>query len=376
MKFQDKAEVSGTRTTQDGYLVADAIVARTGIQQYSGAEMGRLDQRVVRVYRSEDQVKDIQSVQTYSHAPITMGHPEEMVTADNWKDLAKGEAGEDAKWEDGRLRLPLIVKDAEAIQAIRDGVRELSAGYTCDIDWTPGTTPDGEAFDAQQTNIRINHVAIVPRGRAGVARIGDAKSWGASPVSSQEANHMADNTQTVVAFDEAYDVNDAGKRLADRYKTALDAAQSENTELADKLSEVTKAKDAEIAKLKAEKDAAEQNAKDAAISPAQMTKLIADRKATIDKAVSLGLDAKKAEEMSEEDMKEEVVKKKMGEKAKDYAPEQFASAFDALEVQPSPHPLSPGVTTKATDEQDLTKAYDEYDKGLSNAWKTPQKETA
>lgn len=44
--------------------------------------------------------------------------------------------------------------------------RQLCAGYTCELDWTPGTTVDGQAFDASQKNIKINHLAIVDWVRA------------------------------------------------------------------------------------------------------------------------------------------------------------------------------------------------------------------
>lgn len=49
--------------------------------------------------------------------------------------------------------------------------RELSCGYTLDLDETSGVTPDGEHYDAVQRNIRYNHLAIVHRGRAGVSRL-------------------------------------------------------------------------------------------------------------------------------------------------------------------------------------------------------------
>lgn len=91
-RFTDLATVRvEPRKTQDGYLVAQAFVARTGIQLYRGSEIGVINQDVVRVFRPEAEVKDAASVRTYTHAPITLGHPEVMVDADNWKDLAKGE---------------------------------------------------------------------------------------------------------------------------------------------------------------------------------------------------------------------------------------------------------------------------------------------
>ena len=45
MNFTDIVTVAGTRRTGDGYLVADARIARTGIQTYSGVEIGRPEMR-------------------------------------------------------------------------------------------------------------------------------------------------------------------------------------------------------------------------------------------------------------------------------------------------------------------------------------------
>jgi hypothetical protein len=39
MNFTDTAPIAGTRRTADGYLVADARIARTGIQIYLGSEL-------------------------------------------------------------------------------------------------------------------------------------------------------------------------------------------------------------------------------------------------------------------------------------------------------------------------------------------------
>ncbi|WP_312879867.1 DUF2213 domain-containing protein [Phyllobacterium trifolii] len=40
MQFTDAVTVAGKRRRDDGYLVADARIARTGIQNYLGSEVG------------------------------------------------------------------------------------------------------------------------------------------------------------------------------------------------------------------------------------------------------------------------------------------------------------------------------------------------
>ena len=141
------------------------------------------DKAVVRVYRSPEEVFADASLQSFSHTPITNDHPAVAVTNENWKDLAVGEASTAAKRDGDWVHLPLILKDAAAVKAVESGKRELSAGYTCELDFTAGVTADGAAYDAVQRNIKINHLALVDRARAGPqARIGDGAGWGAAPI--------------------------------------------------------------------------------------------------------------------------------------------------------------------------------------------------
>lgn len=200
MRFTDRALLSGVKETQEGYVIAEAFAVRTGIQLYTGDEVGRPDMPLVRVYRPEEEVRKPESLRTFSHAPVTVGHPSEGVTKDNWRELAVGEVSTEAEWRGNKIRLPLILKDAAAIKTVTDGkARELSAGYTCKLEFTDGVTSDGQQYDAIQRDIRINHLAIVPQGRAGSeCRIGDnAANWGPAPLTKDGDNDMPDNIPTV-----------------------------------------------------------------------------------------------------------------------------------------------------------------------------------
>lgn len=79
IEFSDAVAISGTRTTNDGYLVADCRVARTGIQEYMGYELGdgKDASKVYRIYRPEDEVFKKDALQSYAYRPITLGHPPE-----------------------------------------------------------------------------------------------------------------------------------------------------------------------------------------------------------------------------------------------------------------------------------------------------------
>jgi hypothetical protein len=142
MKFTDAATVAGTRRTGDGYLVADARIARPGIQAYLGSEVDKPDMSMVKVYRPGAEVLAEDTLKSAAHRPVTNNHPPEMVTSDNWKKYAVGQIGDKIVGESIYLRVPLIVSDEATIKDIETGKQELSAGYTCDLEFTAGKTPD------------------------------------------------------------------------------------------------------------------------------------------------------------------------------------------------------------------------------------------
>lgn len=218
IKFTDKAQI-GKRSTKDGYLVAMSKVARTGVQDYLAAELGLPGDGVVRVNRPESEVFAKDAMASLTHAPVTINHPAEMVDADNWKDLAVGEVGEGVLRDGEWLAVPLIVKDAKGIDAAGSTHQEISMGYTAELK----DAPAGADYDLEMTSIRFNHLALVPKGRAGAeARIGDgAVNWGAAP---QQLEDHSMTTKAIVVGDEAVNVP---ADVADKITAALDAAKKE-----------------------------------------------------------------------------------------------------------------------------------------------------
>ena len=176
MNFLDRAEIAGTRRTADGYMVADVRCARTGVQQYTGAEVGRPDLASVNVYRPESTVFDRASLATYAGKPVTIGHPSVPVNAENWKKYAVGDVGMDIARDGEFVRVPLKLMDFAAINAVQGGQKEISMGYSVEIEWESGIAPDGSHYDAiQKGPLRINHLAIVEKARGGdQLRIGDS----------------------------------------------------------------------------------------------------------------------------------------------------------------------------------------------------------
>lgn len=167
MLFMDAASLDDWRVSRDGYLVADVKVARQGVYQYAGHEIGRPDLAMVNVYRPPAEVFDARAMRSFALRPATVGHPPEGVSAATWRHHAVGHLGEEIRRDGDFMRATLIISDGAAIDTIKSGTRELSAGYLSSLTWQDTTTPEGEIAQAVMGGIRGNHVGIVAKGRAG-----------------------------------------------------------------------------------------------------------------------------------------------------------------------------------------------------------------
>ena len=151
--------------TPEGFLICkDVPIARTGMQQYRGCEFGAQDSnRIYDVNRPEAQVFDRAAIASFEGKPVCDEHPSEDVTPENYRRYMKGVC-RDVRRGEGDLAnclvADLLIYDADLIQKIEGGKREISCGYDCL--WNP--TGDA-SFD--QLEIRGNHVAVVDKGRAG-----------------------------------------------------------------------------------------------------------------------------------------------------------------------------------------------------------------
>ncbi len=159
----DFAPITGSETTPEGYLRVWCRAARSGTQLYR-----RADGSQVREYRPPEEVSNPDSLSTFGMKPATWGHPPVLLDSANTKQYQVGYSGSQVRYNDGFVEVALVVTDQDAIEKIkRKDATEVSAGYKVDFDPTPGITPEGEEYAGVQRNIRVNHIAIVPRGRAG-----------------------------------------------------------------------------------------------------------------------------------------------------------------------------------------------------------------
>lgn len=211
------------------------------------------------------------TVSSANSKPVTDGH-HGLVTKDNSHDLLKGFTASNGHVEGNMLYNDITITDPNLISQIKNGdKRELSIGFETQMDPTSGTY-NGTKYDAVQRNIRINHVAVVPKGRAGheVRLIGDsAEAVEQVETSEEKGNQMetrvvrADGQNITVAADDVEKI------------TKLDA---DNSAKAKQIADL----DAQIKKLQSEKAQlqgdADASAKKADEAQAKADSLEADNK--------------------------------------------------------------------------------------------------
>ena len=169
---------------ENGFLVDTPVVARLGVQVYYME-----DGRTVREFRPAEEVFKDESLASYQGKPMTLDHV--FVNSENAKEVVVGSVTGKAEPLGSSVVAPIVVYDNTAIQeAMAGNAKELSVGYSAILDETPGwgdpitgeyvlksdgdqfEAPEGwQEFDAIQRDIKVNHLAMVYRGRAGIAKL-------------------------------------------------------------------------------------------------------------------------------------------------------------------------------------------------------------
>lgn len=368
LQLFDRLPMENVRETRDGYLTATVKVARVGIQEYAGFEIdpqnkhGLRDKAVVKVNRASKDVFSDAALRSYAHRPVTNDHPPVLVDATNWKQYSIGATGDEVDATDGRfVKVPMCLMDAQSIQDYKDGKKELSMGYQTVIDFNPGINEFGEAFDVSQTDMQMNHLAVVRRARGGQdLRIGDHQPPG--------ERRMTLKTITVDGL--PVETTDAGIAAIEKLRGALSTMDAAHTA-------TIAARDAEIARLNtalATSDAALETANgrvldDAALDArvAARSQLLADAKVIAPEVVVTGL--------SDAAIRRAVVTKALGAAIVDGKPDSYVDArFDILvEEQGAGQQLDAALsdTARKTPATDATAVADAYTKSVTdlNAWR-------
>ena len=150
--------------TPEGFLICkDVPIARTGPQDYLAREL-QLDgdpDRLITVQRHPEDVFEEATLASFEGKPICDGHPPENVGPENYAAYTKGHV-QNVRRDGDYIVADLYINDANLANEVRNNVkREVSCGYLCNY------VPDGTGY--KQSRIRGNHVAVVPKGRAGAA---------------------------------------------------------------------------------------------------------------------------------------------------------------------------------------------------------------
>jgi len=215
----------------EGFLYCyDVPIARTGDQIYKADEVPvePNNQGLVTIKRDETEVFNENTIKSFEGKPVTIDHPDTMVTSENWKDLAHGFVQNIRRGirEQADLLLgDIVITTKQAIELVKNGLRQVSCGYDAEYEQI-------EKGLGKQVDIIGNHIALVMRGRAGVrCVIGDKEcsNCGKCKIIIQE------------------DKMGIKKRFKDALMKALDAIPDDETD--EEKKKVAEAKDAEAAKV-------------------------------------------------------------------------------------------------------------------------------
>lgn len=148
-----------TYFTNEGYLIDHPILTSCGIFEYTNP-----DGSIRRELRLPEHVFSEKSLKTYKGKPIIITHEAGVVNKGNVDREQIGTILTDGYQDGDDVRAEIIIHDTDAMKEC--GLKELSLGYNLDLVEEPGTW-NGEPYDAIQTNIAINHLALVASARAG-----------------------------------------------------------------------------------------------------------------------------------------------------------------------------------------------------------------
>jgi len=151
-----KAELS-----PDGWIVDRPVITRTGIFRYKNS-----NEKEIIEYRPDEEVFHADSLNSLRAIPITDGHKGIITTNDSLDGVIVGSVMSPGEKDGDNVVADIVIHNVKKIGT----KRELSLGYVCKIDETPGVF-NGQRYDQVQRGIVYNHLAVVNKGRAGNARI-------------------------------------------------------------------------------------------------------------------------------------------------------------------------------------------------------------
>ena len=165
----DAGALRAPRETSQGFLHVDGFAGRVGIYEYPDPKTGKIRREL----RPRSEVMKQDALDKFRGAPITNGHPPAKITANNRRAYAVGTVLS-AREDGDHVAVENQIDDKVGIAAVKAGRKQLSPGYDVDVMMSPGAdkqyaypgNPEGR-YDAVQTNIDVNHLALVDAARGG-----------------------------------------------------------------------------------------------------------------------------------------------------------------------------------------------------------------
>ena len=208
-------------------LVKNVAIAKSGIYKYTKDELPNLGVaatppcyegvRVFNVYRPSTVLE--RAAHMFVKLPLTLEHPNEMVSPTNFKRYVVGYTGDSASTsmsKEGKevlVKSSLVIADAQAMRAYYSSVREVSPGYTADFAWEDGVAPSGEKYQIVMKEITsVNHLALVRHGRGGSA---------AAILDHQGEGYMARKSGLIYAVRKMLGVRDNAKPFVEQVKELI-----------------------------------------------------------------------------------------------------------------------------------------------------------
>lgn len=349
--------------TDQGYLKVPGRVARTGIQEYTAAELG-LDDRdpndIIKVMRPASQVFDKDSLATYEDADVTLEHPPKMVDSATYKADSVGHVRSAGKKDGNFVVCDLIIKDKRAIDSVNLGKVQLSAGYTAVYD----EAPKDADYDYTQSDIKINHVALCSMARGGSS----VKLFDAKGEKSMKKVFLDSAGKRVVEIEDSA----TAVLIEDSIKSLTDSLESAKSELEALKTESAKSKEkalAEIDGLKEQLDSLKKDTSDEAFKQklAAITKVTADARKVAGK--DFQTDSCEALEIQRAALAKARPKVDWDAKTEAYVEAAFDQALESAKhnVADSSHK---GLAMDMSKDQEVeSSAYDAMLKEHTNAWK-------
>jgi hypothetical protein len=154
------------------YEIKDNPLTKVGVFPYLGKQIDEsLDpETIYNVLRPSEELEDEETQKSFRLLPwvdehVMLGSPKEGLTPAEKKGV-QGVVGEDIVFDGEYLKANIKIFSEKLAKLIESGKKELSIGYRCLYDLTPGVY-NGQHYDAVQRKIRGNHLALVDEGRAG-----------------------------------------------------------------------------------------------------------------------------------------------------------------------------------------------------------------